>query len=211
MCLLIATVIWGSTFVAQSVGLDHIGPFTFQAVRCFLAVLILLPVIAILDRKKKRNLYRNIFNNSSITITLADSSTKTVAGYLQERESLFKEYLKTQCKRKKKALWMVTLFLIIGWIMVIFDNVFSIQSDIVLIFMIAFWFFFGIVFPIIYLPIYLARKRKAEKKLYDKHLKVLENYYTEKCKNKDKKKMTLEKMLASVGLTWSKKELKYVI
>lgn len=50
--LLLATVIWGSAFVSQSVGMDHIGPFTFQAVRCFLAVLGLLPVIAIADLKK---------------------------------------------------------------------------------------------------------------------------------------------------------------
>lgn len=48
-----ATIIWGSAFVAQSVGMDHIDPFTFQAVRCFLAVIGLLPVIAILDRFKK--------------------------------------------------------------------------------------------------------------------------------------------------------------
>ncbi len=51
--LLLATAIWGSAFVAQSVGMDHIGPFTFQAVRCFLAVIGLLPVIALTDRRKK--------------------------------------------------------------------------------------------------------------------------------------------------------------
>ncbi len=50
--MLLATIIWGSAFVSQSVGMDHIGPFTFQAVRCWLAVLGLLPVIAIADRKK---------------------------------------------------------------------------------------------------------------------------------------------------------------
>ena len=50
--LVLATLIWGSTFVAQSVGMDHIGPFTFQAVRCFIAVIGLLPVVAISDRKK---------------------------------------------------------------------------------------------------------------------------------------------------------------
>lgn len=52
ICLLLATMIWGSTFVAQSVGMDHIGPFTFQAVRCVLAVIGLVPVIAIADRRK---------------------------------------------------------------------------------------------------------------------------------------------------------------
>lgn len=49
LAILIATIIWGSAFVAQSVGMDHIGPFTFQAVRSFLAVVALIPVIAIMD------------------------------------------------------------------------------------------------------------------------------------------------------------------
>ena len=52
LALLLATLIWGSTFVAQSVGMDHVGPFTFQATRCLLAVIGLLPVIALSDRKK---------------------------------------------------------------------------------------------------------------------------------------------------------------
>lgn len=51
-CLLLATVIWGSTFVAQSVGMDLIGPFTFQAVRCALAAIGLLPVVYVADRFK---------------------------------------------------------------------------------------------------------------------------------------------------------------
>ena len=51
--LLIATVIWGSTFIAQSVGMDYIGPFTFQASRSFLAVLFLIPLIYVFDKDKK--------------------------------------------------------------------------------------------------------------------------------------------------------------
>lgn len=50
--LLLATVIWGSAFVSQSVGMDYIEPFTFQAVRCFLAVIGLLPFIWLIDRKE---------------------------------------------------------------------------------------------------------------------------------------------------------------
>ncbi len=49
--LFIAVLIWGSTFVAQSVGMDTIGPFTFLAVRSILAVVFLIPVIAFLERK----------------------------------------------------------------------------------------------------------------------------------------------------------------
>ncbi len=55
IAILIATIIWGSTFVAQSIGMDHIGPFTFQAARCFLGALILLPIIAISDRFTYKN------------------------------------------------------------------------------------------------------------------------------------------------------------
>ena len=53
LLLILATVIWGTTFVAQSVGMSHIGPFTFQAVRCALGGIGLLPVIAIADRNKR--------------------------------------------------------------------------------------------------------------------------------------------------------------
>lgn len=50
--LILATIIWGSAFVSQKVGMDHIGPFTFQAVRCFMAVMGMLVVIFFLDRNK---------------------------------------------------------------------------------------------------------------------------------------------------------------
>ena len=49
---MIATIIWGSAFVSQHIVTNHLGPFTFQAARCFLAVLAMLPVIALFDRRK---------------------------------------------------------------------------------------------------------------------------------------------------------------
>lgn len=52
LALLFATVIWGSTFVAQSLGMDHVGPFTFQAIRCAMGAICLLPIIYLMDRKK---------------------------------------------------------------------------------------------------------------------------------------------------------------
>lgn len=44
ICLFVTTLIWGSAFIAQSVGMDLIGPFTFQFFRCLLAILFLIPV-----------------------------------------------------------------------------------------------------------------------------------------------------------------------
>ena len=49
--LLLGAMIWGAAFVAQSVGMDYLEPFTFQASRCFLGSLVLLPVIAVMDRR----------------------------------------------------------------------------------------------------------------------------------------------------------------
>ena len=54
LSLLLATVIWGSAFIAQSVGMDHIGPMTFQAARCGLGALFLLPVIFLFEKDKKQ-------------------------------------------------------------------------------------------------------------------------------------------------------------
>ncbi len=52
LALLTATVIWGFAFIAQSVGMDLIGPFTFQMVRCLLAVVFLIPCAFVLDLGK---------------------------------------------------------------------------------------------------------------------------------------------------------------
>lgn len=52
LAILGATIIWGSAFIAQSVGMDKIGPFTFQAVRCALAVLFLFPASALFPDKR---------------------------------------------------------------------------------------------------------------------------------------------------------------
>lgn len=53
LLLLTAAFIWGVAFVAQSVGMDYIGPFTFQTVRSLLAVASLLHIIWLMDLKKK--------------------------------------------------------------------------------------------------------------------------------------------------------------
>lgn len=45
--------IWGVAFVAQSVGMEYIGPFTFNAIRCVLGGLVLIPVILVLKKKKE--------------------------------------------------------------------------------------------------------------------------------------------------------------
>ena len=44
LSLLLAAFIWGTCFVAQTVGLESVGPYTFQAVRCLLGAAVLTGV-----------------------------------------------------------------------------------------------------------------------------------------------------------------------
>lgn len=50
--LFLTAFIWGTAFVAQSVGMDHIGPFAFNAARSYVGGLALIPVFLVFDRKK---------------------------------------------------------------------------------------------------------------------------------------------------------------
>jgi drug/metabolite transporter (DMT)-like permease len=45
--LLLTAVIWGMAFVAQRVGMDHVGPFTYNAVRFALGALFLVPFMLV--------------------------------------------------------------------------------------------------------------------------------------------------------------------
>ena len=49
--LLLTAVIWGSSFVAQSIGMESIDAFTFTALRTTLGAVVLIPVILIFNRK----------------------------------------------------------------------------------------------------------------------------------------------------------------
>ena len=51
LMLLLCAMVWGAAFVAQSEGMNYVGPFTMQATRYFLSGLVLLPIIALRDKK----------------------------------------------------------------------------------------------------------------------------------------------------------------
>lgn len=48
--LALTAFIWGTAFVAQSVGMDYLGPFTFNGVRNFIGGISLLPCIMLLGK-----------------------------------------------------------------------------------------------------------------------------------------------------------------
>lgn len=52
LLLLLTAIIWGFAFVAQRSSMDHIGPFTFNAIRFLIGGLALVPLMLILDRRR---------------------------------------------------------------------------------------------------------------------------------------------------------------
>ena len=66
--LLLTAMIWGAAFVAQSVSMDYIGPFTFICLRSVIGGLFLIPVIIVLDgiRKKSQNESADVVNSENI-------------------------------------------------------------------------------------------------------------------------------------------------
>lgn len=60
--LFITAIVWGAAFVAQSVGGDAIGCFTFNGGRFLIGGLVLIPVILFMDRQKKKEMGNTSFN-----------------------------------------------------------------------------------------------------------------------------------------------------
>lgn len=58
LLLLLASFVWGIAFVAQTEGMEFVGPFTFQGSRFVIAIMVLIPVMLVSDSfKKKQGVY----------------------------------------------------------------------------------------------------------------------------------------------------------
>lgn len=66
--LLITSIIWGSAFVAQSKGMDYIGPFSFNGLRSIIAVIFLGIFLIILIYRNKNNPEFKLFKNKKAII-----------------------------------------------------------------------------------------------------------------------------------------------
>ena len=59
ICLVICTLIWGTTFIAQDTGMDNIGPFTFNSVRFYVGFLAVAPFVFLFEKKKIKHQINN--------------------------------------------------------------------------------------------------------------------------------------------------------
>ena len=59
ICLVVCTLIWGTTFIAQDQGMDNIGPFTFNSVRFYVGFLAVAPFVFLFEKKKIKQQIKN--------------------------------------------------------------------------------------------------------------------------------------------------------
>lgn len=57
LMLLLTAMIWGVAFVAQSVGMEHVGAFAFLSIRSLIASAVLVPVICVSSRGSQKKEY----------------------------------------------------------------------------------------------------------------------------------------------------------
>ena len=90
LILLLAAIIWGIAFVAQSVGMDYVGGFTFNAARSLIGSAVLVPLILVLVQKNSGSV-------SSHSTTSGQQSRKDliIGGISCESKAGYKHHLST--------------------------------------------------------------------------------------------------------------------
>ena len=87
--LVLTALIWGCAFVAQSVGMDYVGPFTFNMARFLIGAIVLLPVIWFMDRQRKMGAEKGAGQKTLIIGGICCGIALAVASTLQQWGILF--------------------------------------------------------------------------------------------------------------------------
>ncbi len=88
--LLLTALIWGSSFVAQSVGMESVEGFTFNGIRTLMGAIVLLPFILVRDRIQGKNMtaeqiqQRKVLNKKTIRCGVILGVVFCAAGNFQQ-------------------------------------------------------------------------------------------------------------------------------
>ena len=139
--LLLCAMIWGAAFVAQSEGMQYVGPFTMGATRFFLAGLVLLPVIAVLDRKgwsqnrpvtgsdKKKQLLAGVFAATTLQQFGLLDTTVGKSGFVTALYIVFVPILGAVIgKRAGLRVWLCALAAVCGMYLLCVGSGFSVSG-----------------------------------------------------------------------------------
>ena len=96
VCLIVCTLIWGTTFIAQDTGMDNIGPFTFNSARFFVGFLAVAPFVLLFEKKKvneqiqvKKNKFYKLIIPVGIFLFLATTLQQVSLLYTDVANSAF--------------------------------------------------------------------------------------------------------------------------
>ena len=84
--LLIASFIWGTAFVAQTVGMGFVGPLTFTFARFFLGALVILPLLIYYERQVY---LETILKKNSILLIIATALALGLGATIQQYALLY--------------------------------------------------------------------------------------------------------------------------
>ena len=147
LLLLLTAFIWGGAFVAQSVGTNLIGPWTFTCLRNVLAVIALYPVVQFFSKKeeKKKDTWKAgilagilLFSASILQQTGIHYTTAGKAGFITALYivivPLFASFLGQRITRK---MWIAIFIALFGFYLLSMSESFSISKGDFLIFLCA--------------------------------------------------------------------------
>lgn len=84
LLLLLAAAIWGFAFVAQRIGMDHVGPYTFNGIRFALGSLSLLPLILFYHNRDQKSSKSSMSIASTARIGVIAGLILFIAASLQQ-------------------------------------------------------------------------------------------------------------------------------
>lgn len=137
LMLVLAALIWGNAFVAQSVGMDHVGPWTFNCIRSLIAGVTLLMLMPLLDhvRGGKQKYDRDVLWKGGIitgVVLCAASMFQQTgiqytsvgkAGFLTALYTVIVPLLGLLTGRKTgKTVWICVLISVIGMYLLTMQN-----------------------------------------------------------------------------------------
>ena len=158
LILLLTATIWGSAFVAQSVGMDYVGPFTFTAVRSIIGGLVLIPYILVKKNFAKSDNSPNENNHTLILVGLCCGVFLFIASSFQQigiqYTSVGRAGFITACyiiivpiislilfkKKSDYKLWLAVLLSLVGLYLLCITDEFSIGKGDLLVFICAIFF-----------------------------------------------------------------------
>lgn len=162
LILLLTALIWGTAFVAQSAGMEHVQPFTYNGVRTLIGGLVLIPVIFLFDRLKpadqrpspdeQKEIRRNsLIGGAACGVVLCVASsfqqfgismtTAGKAGFITALYIVIVPLLGAFIKKKiPKITWLCVGIAVVGFYLLCVKEGFSVSAGDLLVLCCAFFF-----------------------------------------------------------------------